>query len=222
MRQQQQKAQTIRSEVFAAARKGNVEKVKKGVWENSVDAAGGEIKRGGEDFVKNPPKDTLETLMHICARDGNAELLEWLDTHSTFMVIFVKILNFDSVCLQVQILKSATKRALVLSMSPSRTVTCPSSNTSSIPIHHQMIPLESIIALLQLQSYVSLSILETLKLFGRFWIKVLQTRKICRTPGTISLPKNSGRVSSKHQDYQTELRPWTKSPIFWRRLDNSR
>ncbi|THH26471.1 hypothetical protein EUX98_g7720 [Antrodiella citrinella] len=81
-RQLLQRTQTLRSAVFAAARQGEAAKVKKGVWEDAIDAAGGEIKRGGEEFVKNLPKDPQETLMHICVRKGDVELFEWLDTHS--------------------------------------------------------------------------------------------------------------------------------------------
>ncbi len=46
-----QKTQALRSVVFAAARAGNATKVKAGVWEDDVDAAGGEIKRDCENFV---------------------------------------------------------------------------------------------------------------------------------------------------------------------------
>lgn len=71
-----------RSAVFNAARAGDASKVKKGVWEDDVDAAGGEVKRGCERFVSSPPKDPQETLLHIAARNGDADLVEWLDAHS--------------------------------------------------------------------------------------------------------------------------------------------
>lgn len=78
----QEKAQAARSAVFAAARAGYTEKVKKGVWEDNVDAAGGEIRTGCEEFVPVSPKDPRETLIHIAAKSGNMDLVEWLDTHS--------------------------------------------------------------------------------------------------------------------------------------------
>ena len=77
------KAQEIRSAVFDAARKGNPESVKKGIWADGVDAAGGEIKPGCANFVKNPPEDPMETLMHISATKGDLDLIKWLDSHST-------------------------------------------------------------------------------------------------------------------------------------------
>lgn len=74
-------AQTIRSSVFAAAREGNSAKVKKGIWEDTVDAAGGEVKPGSTEFVKNHPRDPKETLLHIASTSGDLELVEWLDSH---------------------------------------------------------------------------------------------------------------------------------------------
>ncbi len=59
-----------------------MEKVKKGIWEDNIDAAGGEIRKGCEAFVKVPPEDPKETLLHIAARCGDTDLLKWLDTHS--------------------------------------------------------------------------------------------------------------------------------------------
>ena len=79
-----QEAQTIRSLVFAAARVGNAAKVKKGVWEDAVDAAGGEVKTGSADFVKDHPVDAKETLLHIASASGDFELVKWLDSHGTF------------------------------------------------------------------------------------------------------------------------------------------
>ncbi|KAJ7271992.1 hypothetical protein B0H12DRAFT_1008394 [Mycena haematopus] len=80
-RKLQRQAQTKRSAVFAAARAGKQDKVKAGVWEDNVDAAGGEVKVGCDAFVKTAPKDPQETLLHIAARNGDKELVEWLDTH---------------------------------------------------------------------------------------------------------------------------------------------
>ena len=79
-----QEAQTMRSSVFAAARAGNAAKVKKGIWENAVDAAGGEVKNGSADFVKVHPVDGKETLLHIASSSGDFELVKWLDSHGTF------------------------------------------------------------------------------------------------------------------------------------------
>ncbi|KAK0196763.1 DnaJ-domain-containing protein [Armillaria mellea] len=77
-----QKAQALRSAVFAAAREGNATKVKAGVWEDEVDAAGGEIKRECEKFVSKKPRDPQETLLHIAALKGDHELVTWLDVHN--------------------------------------------------------------------------------------------------------------------------------------------
>lgn len=78
----QQQVQTMRSAVFAAARRGDAAKVRKGVWEDGVDAAGGEVKIGHEQFMKVPPADVKETLVHIAAKRGDAELVAWLNSHS--------------------------------------------------------------------------------------------------------------------------------------------
>ncbi|KAF7304978.1 hypothetical protein MKEN_01212500 [Mycena kentingensis (nom. inval.)] len=78
----QQQAQKKRSAVFAAARAGKGDQVKKGVWEDDVDAAGGEIRPGCQEFVKKMPNDPRETLLHIVARKGDKDLVEWLDAHS--------------------------------------------------------------------------------------------------------------------------------------------
>ncbi|KAJ7940426.1 hypothetical protein B0H13DRAFT_2396139 [Mycena leptocephala] len=78
----QQQAQSKRSAVFSAARAGKQDKVKTGVWEDGVDAAGGEVKTSCDAFVKTAPKDPQETLLHIAARNGDTELVKWLDAHS--------------------------------------------------------------------------------------------------------------------------------------------
>lgn len=80
-RAQQERVQTRRSAVFAAARKGDIDAVKKAVWEDEVDAAGGEIKTGCDAFAKIKPTDPRDTLSHIAASNGNVILVEWLDTH---------------------------------------------------------------------------------------------------------------------------------------------
>ena len=77
-----ERAQRLRSEVFAAARRGDSERVKKGVWEDEVDAAGGEVKIGHEEFMKSMPEDRNETLAHLAAHHGVADLVEWLNAHS--------------------------------------------------------------------------------------------------------------------------------------------
>lgn len=82
-RAQREHLQALRSEIFTAARCGDPEKVKKGVWEDNVDAAGGEVRKGSEDFLQSLPEDKSETLMHIAAKNGDADLIEWLDTHGT-------------------------------------------------------------------------------------------------------------------------------------------
>ena len=75
-------AQSRRSDVFAAARGGDADRVRKGVWEDGVDAAGGEVKRGHGQFVKAIPADPFQTLLHIAASRGDAGLVEWLNAHS--------------------------------------------------------------------------------------------------------------------------------------------
>lgn len=80
-RVQLEKVQTERSAAFAAARVGDAEKVKKGVWEDAIDAAGGEVKLGCHKFVHSLPVDPKEALLHIAARSGDADLVKWLDAH---------------------------------------------------------------------------------------------------------------------------------------------
>ncbi|KAI0340080.1 hypothetical protein BDW22DRAFT_1421855 [Trametopsis cervina] len=79
---QLERSQVLRSAVFAAAREGDLAAVKKGIWEDEVDAAGGETKVGCESLTSPPQKDPRETLAHIAATRGDADLLEWLDTHT--------------------------------------------------------------------------------------------------------------------------------------------
>jgi len=80
----QEEMQVLRSRLFAAARKGGADAVKKGVWEQGVDPSGGEIKPGCEHLVEQKPADPRETLLHIAARHGDKVLLEWLGSHSSF------------------------------------------------------------------------------------------------------------------------------------------
>ncbi|PIL23961.1 hypothetical protein GSI_13712 [Ganoderma sinense ZZ0214-1] len=81
-RAQQEQMQTLRSQIFAAARKGDAATVRKGVWEQNVDAAGGEMLKGYDASVKSRPTDTQETLMHIAARNGDLDLVECLGKYS--------------------------------------------------------------------------------------------------------------------------------------------
>ena len=77
-------AQAKRSQVFTNARKGDPEAVKKGIWEDCVDAAGGEILDNERLEGLVQPSDPKETLMHIAARLGDEVLIEWLIDHSTY------------------------------------------------------------------------------------------------------------------------------------------
>jgi len=79
---QREKMQALRSKVFAAARNGDAATVKKGVWEQDVDPSGGETKPGCDHLVRQKPADPRETLIHIAARRGDKDLVEWLGSHS--------------------------------------------------------------------------------------------------------------------------------------------
>ncbi|EKM55365.1 uncharacterized protein PHACADRAFT_95543, partial [Phanerochaete carnosa HHB-10118-sp] len=81
----QERSQALRSAVFSAARSGDAQKVKKSVYEDHVDAAGGEVKRGCDAYMTTSPKDPSETLSHIAANYGDVDLLQWLDTHGADM-----------------------------------------------------------------------------------------------------------------------------------------
>ena len=91
-RLQSQKSQKLRSQVFQAARERRIAKVKEGIWEHSVDATGGEVKPGCEEFAKSRPKDPKETLLHIAAKNNDLDLVEWLGSHgvSRFSISSVK------------------------------------------------------------------------------------------------------------------------------------
>ena len=90
---QQEKMQTLRSKVFTAARNGDADAVKRGVWEEDVDPSGGEIKPGCDHLVRQKPTDFQETLLHIAARLGNKDLLEWLGSHSAFPSLVAYLLR---------------------------------------------------------------------------------------------------------------------------------
>ncbi|KAI6045709.1 DnaJ-domain-containing protein [Pisolithus marmoratus] len=79
---QHRHAQTLRSAAFAAARAGDAQQVKKAIWEDSVDPAGGEVKPGCESFVKAQPQDPTETLLHIATQNEDVDLVKWLEAHS--------------------------------------------------------------------------------------------------------------------------------------------
>ncbi|KZT11328.1 DnaJ-domain-containing protein [Laetiporus sulphureus 93-53] len=81
-RAEQERLQTLRSEVFSAARRGDGDKVRKGIYEDNVDATGGEIIAGSEAYARRIPEDRQETLMHIAAKNGDAKLVQWLDCHN--------------------------------------------------------------------------------------------------------------------------------------------
>jgi hypothetical protein len=65
--------------------------VKSGIWEDGVDAAGGEIQH--EEFIPVKPDDALETLSHIAAKKRDVELFKWLDTHSQSCISFHKLIS---------------------------------------------------------------------------------------------------------------------------------
>jgi hypothetical protein len=81
-------SQRKRSEVFKMARSGDAEGVKKAIWEQNVDAAGGEYLVGmKEDPIfakswKDADCDLNETLLHIFARSGELDMVKWLIDHS--------------------------------------------------------------------------------------------------------------------------------------------
>ncbi len=72
MRKQNDHMQSRRSQVFAAARLGQEEVVKAGIWESGVDAAGPE----------NSSPGFKETLLHIAVSKNSLSLVSWLDAHS--------------------------------------------------------------------------------------------------------------------------------------------
>ncbi|KAI6109530.1 DnaJ-domain-containing protein [Pisolithus sp. B1] len=78
----QRRAQTLRSVAFAAARAGDAQRVKKAIWEDLVDPAGGEVKLGCDSFIRTQPQDPTETLLHIATQNGDVDLVKWLDAHS--------------------------------------------------------------------------------------------------------------------------------------------
>lgn len=85
---QQENRQVLRSKAFAAARNGDADIVKRGVWEQDVDPSGGEIKPGCDHSVRRKPSDPREMLLHVTARHGDKNLLEWLGSHSSSLFFY--------------------------------------------------------------------------------------------------------------------------------------
>ncbi|KAG8907400.1 hypothetical protein FRB99_004425 [Tulasnella sp. 403] len=79
-----ERRQKTRSDVFEAARRGDDDAVRKGIWESNVDAAGGEALKGGDDLIANKADnwDPLETLLHIAVSRGGLALVQWLVDHN--------------------------------------------------------------------------------------------------------------------------------------------
>ena len=69
-------AQSKRSAVFAAAREGRSDVVRRAVWEEGVAESGGEAITA--DYALPAGVDRLETLLHIAAKRGDLELVRWL------------------------------------------------------------------------------------------------------------------------------------------------
>jgi hypothetical protein len=86
-------AQAKRSQLFTNARKGDSEAVKKGIWEDCVDAAGGEILDTEELEGFAQPADPREALLHIAARLGDNVLVGWLIDHSMFSCLIVTLIR---------------------------------------------------------------------------------------------------------------------------------
>lgn len=72
--------QKQRATVFAAARGGRWEQVKKGIWEDGVDADGVEVLTGLEEMIPTP-KEPKETLLHLAAKAGVTDIFKWLVDH---------------------------------------------------------------------------------------------------------------------------------------------
>lgn len=87
------KKQTKRSAVFEAARKGDGEAIKKGIWEDDVDATGGEIFYPETGIKVRGGVDGKETLLHLAVKIGDADLVEWVVDHgelgSDALAIFI-------------------------------------------------------------------------------------------------------------------------------------
>lgn len=128
---QREKMQDLRSKVFAAARKGDADAVRKGVWELDVDPSGGEIKPGCDHLVRQKPTDPRETLLHIAARHGDKDLVEWLGSHSLFPLSRCRPLPVAQTQPQVLTWKSEHPKTLPRFTSRSTMAIFRSSNTSS-------------------------------------------------------------------------------------------
>jgi len=83
-------SQKKRSKVFERARNGDAAAVKKGIWEDNVDAAGVEPLAGMESDPSflgqhGGHAGQKETLLHIFSRHGDHDTVEWLLDHSEFL-----------------------------------------------------------------------------------------------------------------------------------------
>ena len=76
--------QKKRSTIFIAARAGRWEQVRKGIWEERVDANGGEVLTGLEEIIPKP-KDPKETLLHLAAKAGIMTVFKWLVDHGEYL-----------------------------------------------------------------------------------------------------------------------------------------
>lgn len=72
--------QKKRSAIFIAARANRWEQVKKGIWEEHIDADGVEVLIGLEEIVPKP-KEPKETLLHLAAKAGVMDIFKWLVDH---------------------------------------------------------------------------------------------------------------------------------------------
>lgn len=75
--------QKRRSAIFTAARAGRWEQVKKGIWEENIDADGGEVLTGLEEIIPKP-KEPKETLLHLAAKAGVMDVFKWLVDHGAY------------------------------------------------------------------------------------------------------------------------------------------
>jgi hypothetical protein len=75
--------QKKRSAIFAVARAGRWEQVKKGIWEDCVDADGVEVLSGLEEIMPKP-KEPKETLLHLAAKAGVTDVFKWLVDHGEY------------------------------------------------------------------------------------------------------------------------------------------
>ena len=70
----------MRSTLFAAARGGRWDQVKRGICEGNVDANGVEVLTGLEEIIPKP-REPKETLLHLAAKAGVIDIFKWLVKH---------------------------------------------------------------------------------------------------------------------------------------------